>query len=204
MKKYSNIVFDMGNVLLDYSPHLMVSKFTNDIELIQLLVNEIFYKQEWLDLDQGITTEDEAIVSISKRVDIEHMDLVKQIFDSWHLYLTEREEMIDLLKVLTSKGYKLYLFSNASLRFYQYVNSFKCLDYFDLKVISADLKVSKPNHDFYRQASDICQIDLNESFFIDDSAINIIEANKLNMDGYIYNGTFRLLIEYLRNINIID
>ncbi|HET6784685.1 MAG TPA: HAD-IA family hydrolase [Erysipelotrichaceae bacterium] len=204
MKKYTNIVFDMGNVLLDYSPHLIVSKFTDDIQLVQLLVNEIFYKQEWLDLDQGIIKEDEAIGSISKRIDSKYLDLVKQIFNKWHLYLTEREEMIDLLKMLKSKGYKLYLFSNASLRFYQYVNSFKCLDYFDLKVISADLKVSKPNLDFYRQASSLCQIDLKESFFIDDSAVNILESNTLNMDGYIYNGTFRLLIEYLRKVNIID
>lgn len=204
MKKYTNIVFDMGNVLLDYSPHLIVSKFTDDIQLVQLLVNEIFYKQEWLDLDQGIITEDEAIGSISKRIDSKYLDLVKQIFNKWHLYLTEREEMIDLLKMLKSKGYKLYLFSNASLRFYQYVNSFKCLDYFDLKVISADLKVSKPNLDFYRQARSLCQIDLKESFFIDDSAVNILESNTLNMDGYIYNGTFRLLIEYLRKVNIID
>lgn len=204
MKKYTNIVFDMGNVLLDYSPHLIVSKFTDDIQLVQLLVNEIFYKQEWLDLDQGIIKEDEAIGSISKRIDSKYLDLVKQIFNKWHLYLTEREEMIDLLKMLKSKGYKLYLFSNASLRFYQYVNSFKCLDYFDLKVISADLKISKPNLDFYRQASSLCQIDLKESFFIDDSAVNILESNTLNMDGYIYNGTFRLLIEYLRKVNIID
>lgn len=204
MKKYTNIVFDMGNVLLDYSPHLIVSKFTDDIQLVQLLVNEIFYKQEWLDLDQGIIKEEDAITRISRRVDSIHMDLVKQIFNKWHLFLTEREEMIDLLKMLKSKGYKLYLFSNASLRFYQYVNSFKCLDYFDLKVISADLKISKPNLDFYRQASTLCQIDLKESFFIDDSAVNILEANTLNMDGYIYNGTFRLLIEYLRKVNIID
>lgn len=204
MKKYTNIVFDMGNVLLDYSPHLMVSKFTQDTQLIQLLTNEIFYKQEWLDLDQGIITEDEAIISISKRIDSKYMDIVKEIFDKWHLYLTEREEMIDLLKTLKSKGYKLYLFSNASYRFYSYINNFKCLEYFDLKIISADLKVSKPNLDFYRQASKLCQIDLSESFFIDDSAANIFEANTLNLDGYIYNGTFRLLIEYLRNVNIID
>ncbi len=204
MKRYKNIVFDMGNVLLDYSPHLMVSKFTDDIQLVQLLVNEIFYKQEWLDLDQGIITEDEAINTISKRIDSKYLDLVKQIFNQWHLYLTERVEMIDLLSLLKSKGYKLYLFSNASLRFYQYVNTFKCLDYFDFKIISADLKVSKPDLEFYRKACEICHIDLSESFFIDDSAVNIIEANKLSMDGYIYNGTFRLLIEYLKKVNIID
>jgi putative hydrolase of the HAD superfamily len=204
MKKYTNIVFDMGNVLLDYSPHRIVSMFTNDTQTIQQLVNEIFYQQEWLDLDQGIITEAEAINQISKRIDVKNLNLVQEIFEKWHLYLSEREEMIDLLSLLSSKGYKLYLFSNASLRFYQYENRFTCLKYFDKKVISADIKHSKPSHEFYVKACELCQIKMEDSFFIDDSAINIIEANTLHMDGYIYNGTFKLLIDYLTKVEIID
>lgn len=204
MKKYKNIVFDMGNVLLDYSPHLIVSNFTQDIQTIQLLTTEIFYKQEWLDLDQGTITEDEAIKTIISRIDVKYKEIVVKIIDEWYFYLTEREEMIPLLSQLKLNGYKLYLFSNASLRFNQYVNRFKCLQYFEKKIISAELKQSKPSHEFYHQAFKLCQIDPIESFFIDDSAINIIEANKLNMDGYIYNGTFSLLVDYLKKVNIID
>ena len=60
MKQYKNIVFDMGNVLLDYSPHTIVSQFTQDESIINRLVKEIFYQQEWLDLDQGLINDDEA------------------------------------------------------------------------------------------------------------------------------------------------
>lgn len=204
MKKYTNIVFDLGNVLIDYAPHSIVSQFTQDINTIQRLVHEMFYKQEWLDLDQGIISEDEAYVSITKRLKQDDHIIVRDILDKWHNYLYEREDMINIVRALKLKGYKLFLFSNASKRFSDYKDKIKSLTYFDQMVISADIKHSKPSDEFYIEACKICHIELNESFFIDDSIQNIIRANHLGMDGYIHNGSLELLNDYLRKINILD
>lgn len=203
MKKYKNIIFDMGNVLLDYSPHTIVTHFTSDNEYINLLVKEIFYQQEWLDLDQGLISYDEAYIQITKRLHPKYHLIVKEILDHWHEHLYERNEMFVLLTELKQLGYKLYLFSNASIRFYEYEKTIKCLILFDQKVISADLKLSKPSKEFYNKAFDLCGILANESFFIDDSVINIIKANQLGMDGFIYNGTYSLLYDYLHKIEIL-
>jgi len=203
MKKYKNIVFDLGNVLIDYSPHTIVSRFTQDTKIINVLVHEIFYKQEWLDLDQGIMTYEEAYDSICQRMNEEYYPIIKEIFDHWHEDLSDREEMISLLSSLKQKGYKLYLFSNTPQRFSEYKENLKCLDYFDKYVISADLKFSKPSTEFYISAFNLCDIQPNESFFIDDSVQNIIQANKLDMDGYIYNGNLKLLYQYLNTLEII-
>lgn len=203
MKKYKNIIFDMGNVLLDYSPHTIVSQFTQDESVINLLVKEIFYQQEWLDLDQGLINEEEAYQEVIKRLNQAYHFITKLIFDHWHEYLFERNEMFDLLNQLKQKGYKLYLFSNASPRFYTYEDTIQCLSLFDQKVISADIKLSKPSHDFYLKAFEICNINPIESFFIDDSVQNILMANQLLMDGYIHNGTYKLLYNYLRKIGIL-
>lgn len=204
MKKYKNIVFDMGNVLLDFSPHTIVLKFTTDQKHIHTLVHEIFLKQEWLDLDQGIMDEEEAYISITQRLDQKYYPIVKNILNHWHESLVERDEMINLLELLKLKGYKLYLFSNASKRFYTYYKNFKCLTYFDKMIISADIKHSKPSKEFYSIASNLCQIELQDSFFIDDSAQNILNAYRIGMDGYIHNGSYQLLYQYLQNLNIID
>jgi len=203
MKQYKNIVFDMGNVLLDYSPHTIVSQFTQDESIINRLVKEIFYQQEWLDLDQGLINDDEAYAQVIKRLDPSYHTITKSIFDHWHEYLFERIEMFELLNNLKQRGYKLYLFSNASPRFYQYEQKINCLSLFDQKIISADIKYSKPSHDFYQKAFEICGINANESFFIDDSVQNILMANQLNMDGYIHNGTYQLLYNYLRKCEIL-
>jgi len=203
VKKYKNIVFDLGNVLIDYSPHTIVSRFTQDSKIINLLVHEIFYKQEWLDLDQGIMTYEEAYDSICQRMSQEYYPIIKDIFDKWHEELSDQEVMISLLSLLKQKGYKLYLFSNSPHRFHEYKRKLQSLDYFDKHVISADLKISKPNIEFYLYAFQLCGIKPNESFFIDDSVQNIIQANKLDMDGYIYNGNFELLHRYLNALEII-
>lgn len=203
MKKYKNIIFDMGNVLLDYSPHTIVSHFTNDSEKINTLVKEIFYQQEWLDLDQGILSYDDAYILFKNRLHPNYHSIVKDILDHWHEHLFERYEMFGLLTELKQLGYKLYLFSNASLRFYDYEKRIKCLSLFDQKVISADLKLSKPSDEFYYKAFDLCGIKADESFFIDDSMINIIKSNQLGMDGYIYNGTILLLYKYLHQIEVL-
>jgi len=203
MKQYKNIIFDMGNVLLDYSPHAIVSQFTFDQDLINVLVREIFYQQEWLDLDQGLIDEEIAYNLIIRRVDQSNHSIIRTILNHWHEYLFERVEMFDLLNTLKHKGYKLYLFSNASLRFYKYESNIKCLTLFDQKVISADIKLSKPSPEFYHTALAVCEIKANESFFIDDSTQNILMANQLGLDGYIHNGSFQLLTDYLIKMNIL-
>ncbi len=203
MRKYKNIIFDMGNVILDYSPHTIVSHFTSDSERINTLVREVFYQQEWLDLDQGILGYDEVYISLKNRLHPNYHSIVKDILDHWHEYLFERSEMFELLTKLKQLGYKLYLFSNASLRFYDYEKRIQCLSLFDRKVISANLKLSKPSEEFYLKAFDLCGIKAYESFFIDDSMINVIKANQLGMDGYIYNGTIVLLHEYLHKIEVL-
>ena len=203
MKRYKNIIFDMGNVLLDYAPHTIVSHLTRDTESINTLVKEVFYQQEWLDLDQGILSYDDAYILFKKRLHPKYHSLVKDILDHWHEYLFERCEMYELLSELKQLGYKLYLFSNASLRFYDYENRIKCLSLFDQKIISADLKHSKPSDDFYHKAFELCGISAHESFFIDDSAINILKANQLGLDGYIYNSTYSLLYDYLKRIEVL-
>jgi len=203
MKKYKNIIFDMGNVLLDYAPHTIVSHFTSDTDSINILVKEVFYQQEWLDLDQGIISYEDAYRLMTRRLSPKYNSLVKDILDHWHEYLFERSEMFELLSELKRAGYKLYLFSNASLRFYDYENRIRCLSLFDQKIISANLKHSKPSDDFYHKAFELCGISAHESFFIDDSAINILKANQLGLDGYIYNGTYSLLYDYLKRIEVL-
>ena len=83
MKKYKNIIFDMGNVLLDYAPHTIVSNFTSDTESINTLVKEVFYQQEWLDLDQGILSYDDAYILFKNRLHPKYHSLVKDILNHY-------------------------------------------------------------------------------------------------------------------------
>lgn len=202
MKRYTTLIFDLGNVLIDFSPYSIVSSYTNDVHTIQTLVCEIFLKQEWLDLDQGIMTLREAKERILQRLDATLHVLALDILDTWYNHLTERPYFPDLLKELKAMGYRLVLFSNAALCFHDYQNRIQALEHFDYKVISADLNLSKPDPAFYQVACKKAGIDPSTAFFIDDSMANIQAAQAFGIDSFWYNGNFDRLVDYFTKINI--
>ncbi|WP_286908179.1 HAD family hydrolase [Clostridium sp. UBA1652] len=59
-----NIVFDLGNVLLDFNPlDYLKAKGIEDSVKCKEIFNEIFKSEEWLMLDRGTITEEDAIRS---------------------------------------------------------------------------------------------------------------------------------------------
>ena len=202
MKRYQTLIFDLGNVMIDFSPYTLVSAYTNDVQGIQVLVNEIFIKQEWLDLDQGIMTLDEAKRRILDRLDLAYHELALNILDTWYEHLSERPYFPDLLKELKGMGYRLVLFSNAATCFYDYQDRIEALKYFDHIIISADLKLSKPDPAFYQMACARAEIDPKSAFFIDDSMANVQAAQAFGIDAFWYNGNFDRLVDYFARINI--
>lgn len=202
MKRYKTLIFDLGNVLIDFSPYSIVSSYTDDVQIIQTLVREIFLKQEWLDLDQGIMTFEEAKQRILERLDDSLHGLALDILDTWYDHLTERPYFPDLLKELKAMGYRLVLFSNAALCFNDYQDRIQALKYFDHKIISAELKLSKPDAEFYRVACEMLEIDPKSAFFIDDSMANVQAAQAFGIDAFWYNGNFDRLVDYFAKINI--
>lgn len=203
MKKYKNILFDMGNVLIDFSPNSITAAFTKDIEAINRLTTEIFFRQEWLDLDQGIIDEQSAYESIIQRLPVQDHVICREILERWHITKTDRIDMLEVVKELKEKGYRLFLCSNASLRFHVYKDSIESFQYFDDLLISADIKVSKPNPEFFNHLLKKHSLDPKECFFIDDLPHNILGANKLGIDGYLFNGNTQLLKTYLKHIGIL-
>ena len=202
MKRYTTLIFDLGNVLIDFSPYTIVAAYTSDVHEIQTLVREIFLKQEWLDLDQGILTLDEAKRSILDRIDpiLHHKAL--HILDTWYEHLTERPYFPEFLKELKAMGYRLILFSNAALCFKDYQARIQALQHFDQIVISAELKVSKPALEFFRIGCEKLDINPATAFFVDDSMANVQAAQAFGIDAYCDHGSFDRLVDYFVKLNI--
>lgn len=197
------ILFDMGNVLVDFSPLYIVSNFTNRIDDIELLVKEIFLKQEWLELDNGTTTEEQLIKDVKKRLPKRLHSLLIDIIDRWDYYFTEKNEILSLIKELKTKNYTLILASNAGLRFNRFKKKIKVLKYFDDLIISADIKISKPKPEFFSYILKKHRLKASECLFIDDLTKNVMGANRVGIHGYVFNGNTNLLKKYLKNIKVL-
>jgi len=202
-KFYTSILFDMGNVLIDFDPRLIVSAFCTEEKIIDLLTEEIFLKKEWMALDRGSITEKQAEESICLRLPESLHPLVHRIFLEWPKTNTIKEEMIPLVKQLRAKGYQLYLASNASIRFYEYKDKIKALDEFSGLLISAEIHQLKPDSAFYQALLSRFKLDPGMCFMIDDRKENIEGASRVGIDGTVYDDNIDHLIERLKMEDIL-
>ncbi len=110
---------------------------------------------------------------------------------------------INLLKVCKSLGHKVYLLSNMDSELIQLLQQ-KYPDVFALfdgVIISADIKMIKPNADIYLHTLKQFNINPLECYFIDDQKENITGAKRLKIcaihhDQHKTKKTYRRLIKH--------
>ncbi len=200
---YKNILFDMGNVIMDFSPDYILSHYTKDIKLLNKLKNEIFLDDIWQKSDAGLVDEDEIYEYLIPKFDKEHHTLIRHLLSTWYIHKTQNLKMPDIIRELKEKGYKIYLCSNAAKSFYIYENEILAFSYLDGKVISADINELKPDKKYFDYVLNKFNLNADECFFIDDSVANIKAAYQCGIDGYWYNGNIDIFYKFLKNMSIL-
>lgn len=195
-----NIVFDMGNVLLEYNPKKYMKTVTKNEAASAAVLRELFYGPEWTLLDAGTITEEEAVRRVSLRIP-RYADCVKKAMDQWHSNLTPIAGMPELIKQLKEDDYKIFLLSNTSLRFYSYYNKLDMLRCFDGFVISAKERLLKPDPAIYKRLYSRFGLKSQECLFIDDLPQNIEGAKKVGFHAHLFCGAGDLQ-DYLKAENI--
>ncbi|MEK6266040.1 MAG: HAD-IA family hydrolase, partial [Clostridium sp.] len=172
-----SIIFDIGNVLLQFKPLDYLKMVFNDDKIEALVYKEIFQSQEWIHLDRGILTQDEAVKAISQR-NPNYEVHIKKCMDNWIDILTPIEDTVQMVKDLKQMGFILYLLSNfLSLAFdniYSMFDFFKC---FDGGVISYKENLIKPETEIYTKLLDTYGLKAKECLFIDDTLANTEAAD---------------------------
>lgn len=196
-----NIVFDMGKVLMDYEPVKVCRQFTDREEDVALMEKELFSSREWVLLDQGTITEEEAMERVKRRLPDERLrTLVEDCMQHWHEYnISPKPGMEALVTELKEKGFGIYLCSNASLRLRVYENRLPGIEYFDGTLVSAEEHLLKPDPAIYERLFEKYSLQPEECFFIDDIEANIEGAGQCGMAGYCFaDGDVEKLRQYLR------
>lgn len=173
-----NIIFDIGNVLLYFDPHNFLQKHFSR-EDSDFLFSAIFDTQEWLDLDKGTISEEEALEIFIKR-NPEKEGILRDVMSSFYRIFTPVKSTVSVLKHLKGHGYNLLYLSNIHLKIYEYI--FREYDFFRLfngGIISAKVKMLKPDKDIFYRLIEEYSIKPDESLFIDDTFHNIETAERM-------------------------
>lgn len=186
-----NIVFDMGMVLLRYEPLIACLRHARgDREKALRLKAAVFDSPDWTRLDSGDLTEEGLAPLAQARLEDEaERALVPGLLADWHLdTLYPLEGMKQVVEEMHGRGYRLYILSNAGLRFRTYEYKLPHPEYLSGILVSAEEKMLKPDPQIFLRLCDKFGLKPEECLFIDDSARNVQGAESAGMAGYCFAG----------------
>lgn len=185
-----NIVFDMGNVLIKWRPETLVERLGVLEEDRPLLIQEVFASVEWVQLDRGTATWEQASEKMCRRLPERLHGAVRELTGRWwQRPLFPMEGMAEIVRELKSLGYGIYLLSNASVDLPRYFGRIPGSEYFDGRIVSADWKLLKPQPELYQILLREYGLKAEECFFVDDLFINVEAAVLVGMSGTVFRGT---------------
>lgn len=184
-KSITHVVFDIGNVLIEWNPEYLYRKLIPDNEERQNFLATVCTPDWNLQQDLGRSW-DEAIELASK----EHPDkagLIKAYSERWHdMVPGEIPGTRALLLELKENGVPLYAITNfSSEKFAETRNRFPFLNtsFIDI-VVSAEERLLKPDRRIYETLFARNSLDSEVCLFIDDSVANIDGARETGMAGH--------------------
>ena len=181
-----NIIFDIGNVLLNFKPEQFLKRFVNDEFRIKEFITNVVKSETWRSLDRGIISLQEAQDEYLERYP-EERKLILIFFSHWQEMLTPITHNIKILRELKSNDYKIYLLSNYIKEAFDYVQDRN--DFFsvvDGKAISCEINSAKPEAKIYQNLLEKYNLHPEQCVFIDDVESNVSQARSLNITTIHY------------------
>lgn len=187
------IIFDIGGVLLDWSPHYLYLKwFGGDPQAVDRFLDEIGFYAWNTEMDRSLTFA-EGVSLLTKKFP-QYGDLIR----AWDIYWEEAiggpiQASVDILEDLKKAGYPLYGLSNWSDEKYQLTRTkFPFFSWFDDLVISGQIGLLKPDPRIFTILLQKIQRSARECVFIDDTSENVVGARQLGFDAILFQSPGQL------------
>lgn len=190
-----NIIFDITNVLLLFKRDYLLGNFYQG-EDYDFLKEKIFF--DWEKMDEGLLTTNQHLELVKKSLPEKYHDIAEQVLTTWEDYMCCTDATYDFIKSLKRQGYKLYIISNMTPHFIERENKFKVLSLFDGKVYSAPIKLLKPDPAIYEYCLKKYNLKAEESLFIDDLKDNVLGAQKVGIDSFLYKHNLSELKSWIK------
>ncbi|HSP87641.1 MAG TPA: HAD family phosphatase [Ignavibacteriaceae bacterium] len=194
-RKYSVIVFDLGNVLIPFDYMIAFNK----LEKIEIGLGQRFldqYKENYdfhRKFESGQVSEDEFLTTLSGFIN-NKVDR-KTLIDAYSKIFVVNEDVAALLPELKKK-YRLVLLSNTNIVHQKYGwKDYSFLNNFEKLILSHEVGACKPDAKIYRAVETYTQLPSEEHIFIDDIFEYGEGAKKLGWDAIQFKNYNQLVNE---------
>ncbi|MBO6108022.1 MAG: HAD family phosphatase [Eubacterium sp.] len=197
-----NVIFDVGDVLVSFRYMDYMRELGFDIETAEFIRDNIILTDFWKGLDAGREDIDDAAAKFSSLYpEFEHE--IRSFWENIADIVSEYDYSAPLIKKLKDRGYRVYLLSNYPDKLADmHWSQFSFLDMTDGYIISAKVKLAKPDPAIFHLLMDKYDLDIKECLFIDDNKDNIEAANRLGLANILFTG-YDNMISDLREMKIM-
>ncbi|VMA66557.1 hydrolase [Streptococcus pneumoniae] len=181
-----NIIFDLGNVLIEWNKEKILSKICkNDLEY-NLFNKFVFQSNLWIDLDNGKISLEFLENQLIDEMGHQYQDQIHELVWNWFNYVDLYDEVYELIKQLKKKNFQIYVLSNTSSIFHILLDSVlsKVSFVLDGYVISCEVKMMKPQKEIYLSLVNKYQLDIKDCIFLDDLEENVEAARTLGIKAF--------------------
>lgn len=183
------VVYDVGNVLVDWNPRYLYSKLIADPAEMEWFLSEVCSPAWNLAQDGGRPWADAEVEAIARHPT--QAALIRAYRARWHEMINATMPGAEaLLEDLVAARVPLYAITNfAGDTFRETRARFPFFKHFRGISVSGDLKLLKPDRRIYEHLSNTSQLDLTRCVFIDDSPLNVRGAEAMGMTGIVFTST---------------
>jgi 2-haloacid dehalogenase len=189
----TTIIFDLGNVLIDWNPmHVYRDYFESEEKRNYFFEN--ICTSDWNEQqDEG-----RSIVEATQELVTEFPEWeqpIRDFYGRWTEMLNGPiHETVEIFRQLKESGkYKLYALTNWQAGLFDIaLVRYNFLHWFDGRVVSGEEKTRKPFPQFYQRLLDRYHVNPTEALFIDDSLRNVKGAEALGITSIHFQSAGQL------------
>lgn len=176
-----NIVFDLGGVVVEWEPDAIIARVFPDPAIQALARSEIIGHADWLALDRGTLTQQDAIARAAGRTGVPEAgvaELLRQVPPA----LVAIPGTVDLLYRLKARGHTMFCLSNIQAPSIEHLE--KAYDFWEVfkgVVVSCRLHLCKPEPAIYSHLLRTYGLVGADTVFIDDTEANLTAAASFGM-----------------------
>lgn len=183
------VIFDLGNVLIDWNPrHLYRKLFGDDVEGMERFLREVCHS-EWNERQDAGRTWAEAIAEATERYP-EHEELIRAYHLRWDEMLGGPiQDSVALLDELRKAGTRLFALTNWSRETFPIaLERYDFLRWFEGILVSGEERLIKPDPEIFRRLISRFNIEPSRAVFIDDSPRNVDGARQAGLRAIRFDG----------------
>ena len=185
-KKITTIIFDIGNVLVDFCWKKFIADFGYDEAMQERIAKASVLSDDWNEYDLGLLNEDEIIDRFVEN-DPGIADELRHTYRSLEGLLKQMDYAKPWIRDLRSRGFRVLYLSNFSEKAER-----ECaeeLDFIPLTdggILSYKVKLTKPDLKIYELLTDRYSLTPSECLFFDDTLRNVEAARELGFNAGVF------------------